>query len=74
MENRLIISFRPEDIFTGCKPKVIEQGTVDGEKSAVVNASPGIICVMCDAFKRCKKNFKIVDRKLPSEVSQFSNS
>lgn len=75
MKNRLIIGFRPEDMFTGCKPKPIEYGTVDGKNSAVVKASPGmIVCMSCGASARCKENFIKVDEKLPSEVSSFSDS
>lgn len=75
MENRLILKFRTEDMFTGCKPQPVEYGKVDGQSSAVVNASPGIACVLaCNASSRCKRNFVKVDVKLPSEVSKFSDS
>lgn len=74
MKNRLIINYRPEDIYTGCKPKVIEWGTVDGEESVIVKATPGIICLFCATSPRCKENFEIVGKSLPSEVSRFSNS
>jgi hypothetical protein len=74
MKNRLIINFRTEDMFTGCKPKPVEYGTVDGKNSAVVTASPGINCLACGAYSRCKENFVKVDVKLPSEVSNFSDS
>lgn len=74
MEKRLIIGFRIEDQFTGCRPKPDEYGTVDGTKSVVVKASPGLSCLACEAFSRCKKNFIMVDTKLPSEFSPFSDS
>lgn len=74
MERRLIIEHRTEDGFTGCMPKPVAYGTVDGKKAVVVNASPGISCLICDARKRCKKNFIEVEEKLPSDVSPFSNS
>ncbi len=74
MKKRLIINFRTEDLFGGCQPKPIDYGTVDGAASALVEASPGVSCLMCSAWSRCKKNYIIVDNKLPSEISRFSNS
>lgn len=74
MKNRLIISFRPEDMFTGCRPKPIEYGKVEGKDSAVVKASPGLACIACGALLRCKDKFKILDAKLPSQVSKFSEN
>jgi len=74
MKNRLIIGFRTEDMFTGCRPEPVEYGTVDGIDSAVVKASPGFICSGCEASSRCKENFEMVQVKLPSEFSPFSDS
>ncbi len=74
MERRLIIRFRPEDLFAGCQPRPVEYGTVDGADSCIVNASPGFICITCGALARCKNNFVVLDTKLPSEVSKFSDS
>ena len=74
MKNRLIINFRAEDVFAGCKPRPVKYGTVDGKESVVVKATPGIICLFCATSDRCKENFIEVDTVLPSEVSRFSNS
>lgn len=74
MEKRVIIGFNARDLFTGCHPNPIEYGMVNNEEAALVAVRPGFVCQSCEAASRCKKNFTIVESRLPSQVSRFSDS